>query len=190
MSRIIPWQNWEPSCSNLVIWLCLACPFSDSKLGYFNNTDYLLQIKTLEYSWYHERKFAPPDDIIFLVIQVCLMSQSWNNGKYAWVIHSSKAHRKVYLPSCIYICQSLVQCACQLQQHKLWTYWYYFVDHTPRCRSIAAAWTRPHSVESTTRLWRRTDLVSSSCFTQGSVACWAGLSKHAALHAVCSRMHL
>ena len=49
-------------------------------------------------------------------------------------------------------------------------------------------WRHSRSVESTTRLWQRTDLVSR--FARGSVACWAGLSKRAALCAVRSRMHL
>ena len=39
------------------------------------------------------------------------------------------------------------------------------------------------------QVWRRTAHLVS-CFSRGSVACLAGLSKRVALHATCSRIHL
>ena len=65
---------------------------------------------------------------------------------------------------------------CRWKQHWTLNLCYYGVDHTPHCRPRAAA--RTHrvmatfslcsNVESTTRLWQRTDLVSR--FARGSVA--------------------
>ena len=59
------------------------------------------------------------------------MLQSWDN--VANVHHSKLTYSgKIYLPSCM----STVSTVCT-QQYELWTY--YFIDHTPRCRSTAAA---------------------------------------------------
>ena len=64
---------------------------------------------------------------------------------------------------------------------------YYGVDHTSHCRPRAAAQTHHvmvtfslrSNVESTTRRSQRADIASR--FARGSVACHAGLLKHAVL---------
>ena len=82
------------------------------------------------------------------------------------------------------------------KQHWILKLRHYGVDHTPHCRPRAAA--RTHhvmamflfcsNIESTTRLWQKINLTSH--FAQGTVACWVGLSRCAALSAVRLRMYL
>ena len=82
------------------------------------------------------------------------------------------------------------------KQHRILNLYYYGVDHTPHCRSRVAA--RTHrvmamfslclNIESTTRLWQRTDLASR--FAWDLVACSVGLPKCAALCAVRLKLHL
>ena len=85
-----------------------------------------------------------------------------------------------------------------MQQHELWTY--YFVDHTPRCRSTAAAQTHHCNGDILTLLecqiyhqtmkTNRPRLLLRSRLSGTWPACWAGLLKRAAFCAVRSRMHL
>ena len=97
----------------------------------------------------------------------------------------------------LYVSQSLVQCACQLAAAVRTLNLLVLLRRRrphPSMQvnssrlNLPQQWRCPRSLESTTRLWRRTDLVSR--FTRGSVACWAGLSKCVALRAVRLRMHL
>ena len=124
------------------------------------------------------------------------MSQSWDNVANMQELFtvSSRTQRKsveYYLPSCMSTVSTVL-----LQQYELWTC--YCVDHPSkaRCRSTVqqllelttaiATFSLCSNVESTTRAWQRIDLVSR--FAWGSVACWAGLLKRAALRTVHSRM--
>ena len=71
----------------------------------------------------------------------CRYKYVWcHNHGIMWLIcmsysqHTRRKSKQYHLPSCI----STVSTVC-MQQHELWTY--FLVDHTPRCRSTAAAWT-------------------------------------------------
>ena len=110
----------------------------------------------------------------------------------------SEKSKQYHLPSCMATISTV-----QMQQNELWTYYNYFVDHTPWCRSTAAAvlklttamemFSLCSNIESTT-LWQRIDIVSCLLKAWWHVGCMAeraGLSKRVALctiHLV--RMHL
>ena len=71
------------------------------------------------------------------------MSQSWDNvanmHEFIFTVnsHTQRKSKQYHLPSCISTVST--HDTLRMQHHELWTY--YFVDHTPRCRSIAAAQT-------------------------------------------------
>ena len=67
---------------------------------------------------------------LYLYIQVCLMLQSWDNVANMHKLFTVSSHTQRQSISLA------VSTVC-MQQHELWTY--YFIDHIPRCRSIAAA---------------------------------------------------
>ena len=128
---------------------------------------------------------------IHVLVQVCLMSQSWNIMAN---MHELFTENLISL-AVLYVSQWLGQCACQLAAAAR-TLNLLVLLHRPHpsmqvnssCSNSPLQWRGPRSIKSTTRLWRRTDLVSR--FTRGSVACWAGLSKRAVLRPVRLRMHL
>ena len=81
----------------------------------------------------HSPKCADSSFIIIICIQVCLMLQLWDNMHDLFTVSSHT--QRIYLPSCMSTVSTV-----HMQQHELWSY--YFVDHTPRCKSTAAARTR------------------------------------------------
>ena len=114
----------------------------------------------------------------FLDLQVCLMSQSWDNV--------TNMHE--LLTACSVLNCQLVQCACADESSTvLWCRPHPSLQAKSSCSNSLCMATFS-LIESTTRLWQRIDLASR--FAQGSVACWASLSKHIALRAVHSRMRL
>ena len=128
------------------------------------------------------------------------MSQSWDNvasmHELLTVLSSHtrrKCSKQYHLRSCISTYSTV-----HMQLHELWTY--YFVDHTPWCRSTAAA--RTHHCNSDVlallerRIYHQTMTMNRPRLSLRSrlsgtwPACWAGLSKRAVLRTVRSRMHL
>ena len=115
------------------------------------------------------------------------MSQSWDNV--------ANMHAEL-LTACSVQSRLPVSAVCMRRYPNFEPMLLWYRPHPPHCRPRAAAQTHHvivtfllcSNVESTIRLWQRTDLASR--FAWGSVACWAGLSKRTALRTVCLRMHL
>ena len=85
------------------------------------------------------------------------MLKSWDNvanmHEFIFTVssHTQRKSKQYHLPS--YMSTVSIHGTVRMQQHELWTY--YFVDHTPWCRSIAAARTHHFNGDVLTLLERR-----------------------------------
>ena len=145
--------------------------------------------------WYEVLYASHPFYIV--IVYTSLMLQSWDNVANMHELFTVSSHTRRKSIS-LAICLATVSTV-HMQQHELRTY--FFVDHTPRCRSTVAAWTHHCNGNILALLearwpaeqasWNVQRLVPfvQECISMATLVCAHGTAKSWVFW-TCSRVHL